>query len=243
VLVVIMENHSFDQVLSGPRAPWTAGLPAAVLTDWHGIRHPSQPNYVGLFSGSTHGLSDDSCPHSYAGPSLASQLLASGLTFTGYSEGLPAVGSTVCQAGGYKRKHNPWVNFTDLPASVNQPLSALPSDLAQLPTVSIVVPDMCHDTHDCPVSTGDRWLAATIGPYARWAAGHDSLLMLTYDEDDDTAANHIPLLVVGPMVRPGRYAVWGDHYSLLRTLEDLYGLAPLGAAAGRRPLTGIWSAP
>jgi acid phosphatase len=235
-----MENHGFDSVVGSGSAPWVNSLPAAVLTDWHGVAHPSQPNYLALFTGSTQSVTDDHCPVQVTGSNLAAQLGKAGLSFTGFSEGLPAVGSTACSAHGYARKHNPWVDFADLPASVNRPLTDLPADFAALPAMSVVVPDLCHDTHDCSTSIGDAWLRDTLGPYVSWAATHNSLLVITYDEDDDTSANHIPTFLVGPMVVPGRYATRGDHYTMLRTLEALYGLPGIGQASGRAALSGVW---
>src|SRR5689334_19858090 len=123
VVVVVFENKAAEQVLGSPDAPYLTSLAAsgAEFTDAHAETHPSQPNYVALFSGSTQGVTDDSCPLSLTGDTLAGQLLGAGLTFTGWSEDLPAAGSTVCTAGGYARKHNPWVDFPALPAAVNQP--------------------------------------------------------------------------------------------------------------------------
>lgn len=241
VVVVVMENHAYGDVLASPAAPWVNGLPAAVFTNWYAVTHPSQPNYLALFSGSTHDVTDDGCPLAIQAPSLASQLLSAGLTFTGYAEGLPRPGDPVCASGDYARKHAPWTDFTGLPASVGQPLSAFPSDYARLPTVAFVIPDLCHDTHNCSVAVGDRWLSAQLGAYVSWARIHNSLLLLTYDEDDNGAGNHILTVVAGAGVVPGRYGVRGDHYTLLRTLESLYGLPPLGAAADRSSVQPVWS--
>jgi acid phosphatase len=243
VLVVVFENHAFGSVLGAPAAPYLTALAASgtTLTDAHGVRHPSEPNYLALFSGSTQGVTNDACPLSFATPNLAAQLLAAGHTFVGYSEDLPAEGSTVCSAGSYARKHNPWVDFPALPSAVNQPLTALPTDFAQLPTVSFVIPNLCSDMHDCPVATGDAWAKAHLAAYASWARTHDSLLVVTFDEDDNTAANHIATFLVGPMVRAGTSAQRTDHYRVLRTIEAMYGLTPLGSAADRPPLTGIWT--
>jgi len=242
VVVVVFENKDAEAV-SPSDAPYLTGLAAqgAAFTDAHGVAHPSQPNYLALFSGSTQGVTDDSCPQSFSGPNLAGQLLAAGRTFTGYSEGLPAPGFTGCGAGEYARKHNPWVDFPALPASVNQPLSALPHDLARLPTIAFVVPDLCSDMHSCSVATGDAWARAHLAGYVAWARTHDGVLVVTFDEDEGTAANHIPTFLVGPMVRPGPSAQRIDHYDVLRTLEDMYGLPPLGSAAAAQPLTGIWT--
>ena len=244
VMVVVFENEDAGAVIGAPEAPYLTSLAAAgaTLTDAHGETHPSQPNYLALFSGATQGVVDDSCPLTFDGPNLAAQLLAAGRTFVGYSEGLPAAGDTSCRAGRYARKHNPWVDFPALPSAVNQPYSALPADYAALPTVAFVVPDLCHDMHDCGVAAGDAWARQHLAPYVDWARSHDSLLMVTFDEDSGSAENLIPTFLVGPMVAPGTSAQRTDHYTLLRTLEDMYGLPPLGAAADRVPLSGIWTA-
>lgn len=243
VVVVVFENHAFGSVLGAPDAPYLTALAGSgtTLTDAHGVRHPSQPNYLALFSGSTQGVVSDRCPLSFRAQNLAAQLRAAGRTFAGYSEDLPAAGSTVCSAGSYARKHNPWVDFPALPAAVNQPLSAFPADFATLPTVSFVIPNLCSDMHDCPVATGDAWAKAHLAGYVSWARTHDSLLVVTFDEDDNTLANHIATFLVGPMVRAGTSAQHTDHYVVLRTIEAMYGLQPLGQAAGTTPLTGIWT--
>jgi hypothetical protein len=240
VVVVIEENHSYGQIIGDTAdAPYlnTLAHEGASFTHSFAITHPSEPNYLALFSGSTHGVTDDSCPHSYPGPDLGSELAAAGLGFAGYSEGLPATGFTGCTSGLYARKHNPWVDFTDVPASANQPFTAFPSDYARLPTVSFVVPDLNDDMHNGTVQQGDTWLRQNLGGYAAWARTHDSLLVVTWDEDDNSAANQIPTIVVGQDVRPGRYAETLDHYRLLRTLEDAYHLAHAGDAAAVTPVT------
>jgi acid phosphatase len=248
IVVAVFENHGYDRIVGSPQAPYLNGLAAqgALLTDAHGITHPSQPNYVALFAGATYGITNDGCPKDISGTgSLGSQLLAAGLTFAGYSEGMPGSGYRGCGGGdGYARKHNPWVDFTALPASVNRTFAEFPADLASLPTVSFVVPNLCHDMHDCPVSTGDGWAKANLDRYVQWAAGHNSLLVITWDEDEGTGAGsggHIPTMLVGGPVVPGaRVTDRGDHYTMLRTIEAAYGLPALGTAASRQPVTGIW---
>jgi acid phosphatase len=243
VMVVVFENEDAKDIVGSSDAPYLTALArsGATFTDAHAITHPSQPNYLALFSGSTHGVEDNSCPLTLSGPNLASQLLAAGRTFVGYAEDLPRAGYTGCEAGHYARKHNPWVNFPDLPASVNQPYSALPADFSDLPTVSFVVPNLCNDMHDCGVAAGDSWARDNLAGYVAWAHDHNSLLLVTFDEDGGSSANHIATMLVGPMVTPGESDQRIDHYSLLRTLEDMYRLPPLGHAAGAEPLTGIWT--
>lgn len=242
VVVVVMENHAYGQVIGAAAAPFINALArsGALLTQSYAVTHPSEPNYLALFSGSTQGLGDDSCPHTYTGANIGSRVLASGRRFVGYSEGLPFTGFTGCDSGSYARRHNPWVSFTTVPASANQPLSRWPANPASLPSLSFAIPNVVNDMHDGSVATGDRWLAAHLGPYAAWARTHNSLLVLTWDEDDDNAGNHVATLVVGAGVRPGRYGDRVNHYRVLRMLSDLMGVAPVGRAASEAPLTSIW---
>jgi acid phosphatase len=242
VVVAIFENKSVAQVLRG--APYLRGLTrrAAVFTNSRALTHPSQPNYLALFSGSMQGVRDNRCFAPLAGrANLARQLLDRGRSFVGYAEALPYPGFTGCLAGRYAAKHNPWVHFANLPAWTNQPFAAFPRNYAALPTVSFVVPDLCNDMHDCSTGTGDRWARRYLDPYLRWADWHNSLLIVTFDEDNGSSGNRIFTVFAGAGVRPGGYAERVDHYRVLRTIEYWYGLPALGAAAARPPITDIWS--
>jgi hypothetical protein len=244
VVIAIFENKNYTSIIGSGNAPYINSLAAqgAAFTNSFGLTHPSQPNYIGLFSGSLQGVSDDSCPKNFTGKaSLGSQLIGAGLTFAGYSEGMPSDGYTGCSSGTYARKHNPWVDFNNVPAASNLRYSRFPTDFASLPTVSFVVPDMCNDMHDCSVSTGDTWLRNNLDAYAQWAKTHNSLLIVTFDEDNFTSVNQIATVFVGQQVRPGPYSEQINHYSILRTIEDAYGLAPLNNAASATPITDIWT--
>ena len=199
VVVAVFENHGYAQVIGAGQAPYLNLLAGrgALLTDAHGLTHPSQPNYLGMFAGSTYGVTDDSCPRDIGGTAnLGSQLAAAGLTFAGYSEGLPSTGYRGCGGGDrYARKHNPWVDFTALPGSVNRTFADFPADYATLPAVSFVVPNLCHDMHDCSVAAGDRWLEGFAPRILDDPSFRDGgLLIVTFDEgihaakdNDDTA--------------------------------------------------------
>jgi hypothetical protein len=243
-LIVMLENRTYGQVIGTRAAPFLNALArgGALFTNSRAITHPSEPNYLALFSGSTQGVSSDDCPLRFTAPNLATQLLAAGYTFAGYSEGLPATGSGTCDGGtGYARKHVPWTNFSNVPRAVSLPFTAFPArDFATLPTVSFVIPDLCHDMHDCSVATGDDWARAHLGAYAAWARTHRSLLIVDFDENDYGPGNHIPTIFYGGTVRPGRYGELITHYSVLRAIEELYGLRPLGHAASAKPITNVW---
>lgn len=242
IVVVMEENHSYQEITGSSQARYLHFLArhGALFTQSHAVAHPSEPNYLALFSGSTHGVTSDACPLSFGGPNLGADLIAAKLSFAGYSEDLPATGSPACVSGEYARKHVPWTNFRNVPRSDSRPLSGFPENLARLPTVSFVIPDLCHDMHDCSVGTGDTWLRTHLHRYAAWALKHDSLLIVTWDEDDGTVVNHIPTIFYGPMVAPGRYAQRITHYRVLRTIEAAYGLRRDGRAAAAAPITGVW---
>jgi len=252
VVIVIEENHSFSEIYQSASAPFINNslVPfGALFTQSFAIEHPSEPNYLDLFSGSNQGVTDDSCPHSFSTANLGAQLFALGLSFGGYSEDLPSVGSTVCTSGHYARKHNPWVNFNTgpnaVPSTSNQPFAGswptTDPGFAALPTVSIVVPNLINDMHDGSISQGDGWLNTNISRYYQWAQTHNSLLIVTFDEDDSSSSNQIFTLFAGPMVTPGLYADRINHFNVLRTIEDMYGLAYAGAAAAAAPITVGWT--
>ncbi|MEV8564369.1 alkaline phosphatase family protein [Streptomyces sp. NPDC051322] len=246
VIVVVFENHGYDQVIGSSNAPYINSLKSggANLTDSHGETHPSQPNYFALFSGSTQGITDDSCytPAFSSAPNLASELTAAGKSWASYNESLPSQGSTVCSSGEYAQKHNPWFGFSNVPTSSAHTFGQFPSDYSKLPQVSFVTPNLCSDMHDCSVRTGDTWLKDNLGAYATWAKTHNSLLAITFDEDNGTGSNKIPTVLYGQQVAPGSSSsVTYHHYDLLRTIEDMYGTSHAGQAANATDITGVWA--
>jgi acid phosphatase len=213
----------------------------AVFANSFAITHPSLPNYLALFSGSTHGVKNDRCAQQFGGPNLASSLIGAGRTFAGYVQGLPAPTFNKCRQGSYYKVLAPWKFFPGVPASVSRPVNAFPRDYAQLPDLSFLTPDLAHDMHSGTMRTADRWLMEHVGPYARWARSHNSLLVLTWDEDDHEQGNRILTIITGAHVKPGRYSQHVTHYNLLRTLAGLEGVAPIGAAIGAPPIGDIWT--
>ncbi|HET7172874.1 MAG TPA: alkaline phosphatase family protein [Nocardioidaceae bacterium] len=251
VLVVVEENEAANAIYGNSSAPYINSLAdnGAKFTDSFAITHPSEPNYLALFSGSTQGVTDDSCPHSFGANNLGNQLLASGSSFVGYAEGLPSAGSLVCNddATNYARRHAPWTNFSDLPASqVGLPFSKFPTSYANLPAVSWVIPNLCDDMHgdtNCSgsVSTADTWLKQNLGAYATWAKSNNSLLIVTFDEGVDATNNQIATIMYGARVQPGSYSAKITHYSVLRMIEDANSLPYLGAAQNANPVPDIWN--
>lgn len=240
VVIVVEENHGTAEAM-GMRYLADLRRTGAVFPQSHGVAHPSEPNYLALWSGSTHGLTSDACPVDLGtAPSLGSQLLGAGLTVAAYAQGLPNAGSTVCSAGAYARKHDPLADFTaTADASHDLPFAAFPTEYDRLPSVAFVAPDLGHDAHDGTLTAADDFLRAELGGYAVWAATHDSLLVVTFDEEDGGAAgNRILTVLSGAHVRPGTYPERIDHVTVLHTIESAFGLAPLGAPAA--PITDAW---
>ncbi|QLL08497.1 alkaline phosphatase family protein [Mycobacterium vicinigordonae] len=245
VVIVVEENRSQANIIGNQAAPFINALAAggAMMAQSFAETHPSEPNYLALFAGSTFGLKKDSCPVEVgAQPNLATELLAAGRTFGGYSEDLPAVGSTACSAGKYARKHVPWVNFSNVPPGVSVPFSAFPqpANYASLPTVSFVIPNNDNNMHDGSIAQGDAWLNSRMSAYANWARANNSLLIVTWDEDDGGQRNQIPTVFYGAHIQPGSYNETISHYNVLATLEEMYGLPKTGLAANAAPIATIW---
>ena len=260
IVIVIEENHTFDQIVGKSKAPYINSLieEGALFTKYYATRHPSQPNYFVLFSGSNQGIVDDACSENspkITAQSLGGQLITNGQTFAGYAEDLPGVGSKKCKAGNYRRKHAPWVSFADVPDSASRPFSDFPTDFKKLPKIALVIPNMVNDMHDGVFGkrrrNGDVWLRNNLDKYKEWAKTNNSLLIVTWDEDDkpkwvvgettEPPANHIATIMVGEMVKPG---VTSDkqytHLDLLRTLQEMYGLPPLPGTKDAKVIMDIW---
>jgi len=271
VVVVVLQDRASD-ALGNPIWDYLNSIAQTglVYTNSHGVTHPSEPNSLALYSGSTQGITDNGRHHNFSGPNLARSLFNAGLSFSGYIESLPSNGSQVAQAGDgvypdlYTRNLNPMAQFTDIGIDPNTGLprpnsavnrtfghfSSIPTnDYSSLPTVSYVIPNTLHNAHgsnamepwagspdeennDVLRNMADNWLAANINAYLEWAKQNNSLLIMTQDEERWTGgtAQTITTLVHGDadLFNPGTNGDNVNHYNLLRTITDMYGLAPLG---------------
>lgn len=251
-VIVVLENHAFSQIIDKSSAPYINELAdtGALFTASYGLTHPSQPNYLMLFSGSNQGVTDDARPANtpFSTTNLGASLLANKNTFVGYSEDLPSVGYLGEKSGEYASKHSPWVYWQGegtnrLPAEVNQPFTSFPTDFNKLPDVSFVIPNMDNDMHNgifTPIQTGDKWLKKNIASYVEWAKNNNSLLILTFDEDNRLHGNRIATIFWGPMVKTGTYNEKISHYNILRTLEDMFKLPYAGESATAKPINYCW---
>jgi phospholipase C len=242
-----MENKPYDSVIGSPSAPFETALAAAcgVATNYHAVTHPSLPNYIAATSGSTQGVADNDPPsvHQLAGSNIFSQVTGAGKTWRAYAESAPG-SCPLVDAAPYAVKHVPAAYYTNLRgdcASSIVPMGtttagSLLDDLngPSFPSFAFVTPNLCNDTHDCPVSVGDAWLQAWFAKIVAsptYRSGR-TIVFLTWDEDDDSASNRVPLIVVSPSTPPGtKVGAIYDHYSLLRTTEQLLGLTYLSRAS------------
>jgi acid phosphatase len=252
IYLIVMENHEYGSIVGDPRAPYLNGLIRryGLATGYHAVSHPSEPNYLALLAGSTFGIRDDGL-HNLAGRNLVDQLAAHGHTWHVYAQDLPGrcyAGAVahggidlVGAAGWYARKHEPAISFTDI--ATNAARCSRITHLAGFsPTAAdfeLIVPNMTDDMHDGTVAQGDAFLRAFVPRITGSGAFAASLLVITWDEGSTSlgGGGHVATIVVSPMVRAGfRSAVSHTHYSLLRTVEDAWGLGCLNRSCSANDL-------
>jgi hypothetical protein len=251
VVVIVMENKEAGAVLGNASAPYLKGLARryGLASASYAITHPSLPNYLALTSGSTQGVNSDCTSCHVRARNLVDELEAHAISWRGYFEDVPSACFAGAGAGGYARKHNPFIYYDDIARSPERcarlvGFEALASDLRRgtLPTFAWITPNLCDDTHDCAVAAGDRFLARTVPAILRELGPH-GFVVITWDEGSTNAGccggvaagGRVATIVAGPDVRPGaRDARPLDSYGILRTVEDALGLPALGASAEAR---------
>jgi acid phosphatase len=248
VLVLVVENHSLDAMRS--QMPWTYALARryGYATGYRAVTHPSLPNYLAISGGDTFGVADDHDPsaHPLGAPSVFGQALGSGHTAKVYAEDMPGACVTT-SSGRYAVRHNPWTYHVTERAACRRddvPLTALAADVraGRLPNAGMVVPNLCHDAHDCPAATADAWLRTVVGSVL---AGPDFtsgrlLVVITADEDDHTQGNLVLTTLVNPQLQHRVVASALDHYSLSRLYSEVLGGAPLRRAASAASLVSAF---
>jgi hypothetical protein len=250
VAVIVMENKESSDVADSSSSRYVTALAGryAIATASYAITHPSLPNYLALTSGSTNGITSDCTDCHVAAANIVDQLESARLSWKAYMEDLPRPCSQVAGAGGYAKKHDPFLYYDDVARNARRcrkvvGFDDLASDLrrGRLPSFAFISPNLCHDTHDCDVATGDRFLSGLVPRLLRELGPH-GFLVLTWDEGSSNAGccvdahgGRIATIVAGPDVRRhARSSRPVDHYGVLRTIENALGLPPLGGAARRR---------
>jgi len=235
-----MENHAASQILGSTQAPYLNHLVAACgrAATYYAVSHPSLPNYLVLTSGSTHGVTDDANPsaHPLGGPSIFTEVAATHRGWTTYAESMPR-SCYHLNSGEYVVRHNPATYYIELRSTCVWHDAALGTPTAgpfvtrlredRLSPFTMVVPNVCHDMHDCSVATGDAWVRAMMSSIlsSRTYAAGGTAVFITWDEDNGAHGNQVALIAVAPSIRPGTVAGGTfTHRSLLRTTEQLIGL-------------------
>ena len=236
VVWIWMENHTSDQVIGTSEAPYETRLAAecGTASDYEVVGSPSLPNYIAMTSGSTQGITDDSGPSSHPlnVPSIFSQLPAG--ASRSLEESMPS-NCLLTDSGDYAVRHNPMAYYITIRTDCltdDVPLGSTPNISARF---TFVTPNLCNDTHDCSVATGDTWLSnflPQILSSTQYQSG-STAVFITWDENDGSSGNHIATLVLSPTTPvDARSGTAYNHYALLRTTEELLGITTyLGGAA------------
>jgi hypothetical protein len=250
VVMIVMENAEYGEVIGSIAAPYVNALARryALATQSFAITHPSLPNYLALTGGSTQGVSSDCTDCQVSAANIVDQLEAARISWGAYLEDVPSPCFRGAGAGGYAKKHNPLIYYTDIASSPARcaklvGFGRLAADLrsGRLPTYAWISPNLCDDGHDCGVAAGDRFLARTVPALLRELGPH-GFLAITWDEGVSdrgccgvARGGQIATILAGPDVRSGaRQRAPVDHYGLLATIEQALGLPPLAGAADRR---------
>ena len=250
IVVIVLENKAASQILGASEAGYFNQLAAeyALAANYQAIMHPSLPNYLALTSGTNAGITSDCKPKSCTADvrSIADEMTQSGRTWKMYAESMPAP-CVAHDSGSYAVKHNPFLYYPSVTGDKAScadhvvPFDRLDQDLqsaAGLPNYAFISPNMCHDTHNCPIGTGDDWLSREVPRILASPAftTQNSLLVVTWDEGSDHD-NRVATVFAGPAARRGftSHAAY-SHYSLLHTIEDVWGLAPLTGNVSSAPL-------
>jgi acid phosphatase len=256
VFVIVMENHSYGEIVGSASAPYANRLigSGALATSYYAAAHPSLPNHLALTGASTFGVTSDCTTCWVAAANLGDRLEAAGSTWKAYEESMPSP----CFVGDsypYAQKHDPFIYFNDIRTNASRcqshvvPYTQLATDLkstSTTPNFAFITPNMCNDMHDCSVATGDSWLQAQVPAILDSPAftTQHSLLAITWDEDDSSASNRVATIFAGAYVgAAARVATSYNHYSLLRTIEAARGLSTLTANdANASAMTGMFVA-
>jgi phospholipase C len=242
VLVIVEENRSVQDVEAHMPFLMSQARSYGTATDFYAIKHPSLPNYLVLAGGSTFGVADDADPdaHRLQGPSIFGKLLAAGRTARAYAEAMPSRCARRNERT-YVVRHNPWTYFDDPAdraaceqfdtASGSPTAGALTDDIAagKLPTFGLLIPDVCHDGHDCSAAVADDWLRSWL-PTIKKGPDFTSkrvAIVITWDEDDDHSGNHVPMVVIHPSVKKQQVTKRLDHYGLSASIARVGGIPPL----------------
>ena len=248
----VEENHSREQMRQGMPYLFHLATRYGYATGYYAVAHPSLPNYVAIAGGQTYGISDDNPPSSHPlyGTSVFGQAISRGRTAALYADGMPSNCAVENGGSDYAVKHNPWAYFVREAASCRAhdvPLSRLDAAIAggRLPNAGMVIPNLCHDAHDCSLSVADDWLRQNLGQVFAgpdWKSGRLAVVV-TADEDDNVSDNNVLTVVIHPSQHGNVVSRRLDHYSLTRLYEDVLGAPYLHQAASAPSMAKAFGLP
>ena len=246
--MIVLENHDYDQIVGNAELTYLNGLYRrfGVATDYQAISHPSLPNYLALVSGQTFGVQVDCTDCIFQARTVVDQLEAAHRSWKAYMDAMPEP-CTLQDAGDYYVDHNPFVYFRSVRDNQARcsahvvPFEDFAGDLqsGKLPNFAWITPDACHDMHSCAPQVADTWLSDLVPQILESKAWRNhGLLVITFDEGvSGPEGGQVATMLASPDFQPGNHLDQPlDHYSLLATIEDLFGLPRLGKAAGARSL-------
>jgi hypothetical protein len=246
------ENHDFGAVFpDGMPYLWHLARRYGYAADWSDVGHPSLPNYLAVFGGSSFNQPPDCSPGpacGYPGPSVFGQALARGETARAYQESMPRP-CDHSDSGSYAVRHNPWAYFPSEAAAcqagdgpAGRPAGgALAADTraGTLPSVGMITPNLDHDAHDGTLAQADAWLHGWLpvlmsGP--DWRAGRLAIVVVF---DEGAATDHVPFVLIAPQLAGVVLRQPANHYALTRLIDLVIGAPPLRHAA--RAASIAWS--
>ena len=252
VLIIVLENRDYDEAIADGYLGQLAKQGASFI-NFHGLFHPSYPNYLAMVAGkaiSTNGNHQKNVRECTIGDTLKSN----GFTWKNYAQGYPANPSQCFKDSynKYARKHVPFMSFIQIQEhECDNIVSAHRFDEDKknnaLPNYAFYTPDLNNDGHDQKLSYASKWLKSFLEPLlSDLVFMRGTLIIVTFDESDphsrDATVNHIYTVFLGPMVEFGKTILDNyNHYNVLRTIEENFGLCPLGEGdIGAKPITSVW---
>lgn len=245
-----LENHEYDTVTSASM-PYLTGLANqyGLASQFYAVSHPSLPNYLAVWSGSTQGITDDA-DHDLGAETLASQLTAAGRTWKAYQQNYPTSGCFTGSAfsgpldgngvaGTYVRKHDPPMSFTAVSGTSQCANIAPLASFTTSASLTFVTPNLCNDAHDCSLTTADNFLAGFLPKVFTSADWPSTLLIVSFDEGSTSTngGGHVYTLVARQGMPHLVSATFHNHYGMTRTVENVYGLPCLVSSCPATPLS------
>ena len=256
VYVIVLENHEYSQIVGSSSAPYINSLIAryGLATSYYAANHPSEPNYVAMTSGGTQGVTDDGT-YNLGANNIYKTVEASGRTWHEWEQGWPgncyAGGSASSvvdgpgKAGAYARKHNPAIIYTSVSGNATEcsHISNLASFNPGVANFNFITPNLINDMHDGSIADGDNFVKAFLPSILNSSSFANSVVFLTFDEGstNTNGGGHVVTIPITSGMTPGyRDAATYNHYSMLRTIEDAWGLPHLGATASAAVMNFPW---